>query len=172
MAYASDLKSEVRKDMRVRLPPWTLFERPTMIHRKCITFGCQNSSDKGAGRTILVDPDDDGWICEPCWNFLINADPSHSQLYQNAHHRYASLNYDRDTDYFDDEFYDALDNYDTFREEAEAEAAVDELEGVPYMEPANNILISEELQKMMSSMRVRPLSFYNEVNQTLIDHHT
>ena len=39
---------------------------------KCITHDCSNCSDEGVGRAICVEPDDDGWICEPCWQFLTN----------------------------------------------------------------------------------------------------
>ena len=51
---------------------------------KCIVHNCQNHDGIGAGRIICVDPDDDGWICEPCWQFLVNGRGEHSQLLHNV----------------------------------------------------------------------------------------
>ena len=67
----------------------------TGVFMKCITKGCTNCSErppmgndhlKGPveGRTICVEPDDDGWICEPCWTFLIKSTGRLNQIYANA----------------------------------------------------------------------------------------
>jgi hypothetical protein len=37
---------------------------------ECVGHNCRNSSDEVSGRIICVEPDDDGWICEPCWKKL------------------------------------------------------------------------------------------------------
>ena len=144
----------------------------------CITHNCQNYSDRGEGRIILVDPDDDGWICEACWHFLTTGDPSQSQLYRNARPRYDNErsthnelvneridvlrnrfhNDHHDDDNGMDDFYEDL-NYD-YPEEYEPEENNEPLE------------VSEALQRMISSMNVKPVSLQNEVNQTLIDLHT
>lgn len=51
---------------------------------KCITHDCPNCSDQGEGRTICVEPDDDGWICEPCWIFLTKSQGRLNQVYKNG----------------------------------------------------------------------------------------
>ena len=51
---------------------------------KCITHDCPNCSNEGEGRTICVEPDDDGWICEPCWTFLTKSYGRLNQIYKNA----------------------------------------------------------------------------------------
>ena len=51
---------------------------------KCITHDCPNCSDQGVGRTICVEPDDDGWICEPCWNFLTTGRGRVNQICTNS----------------------------------------------------------------------------------------
>ena len=51
---------------------------------KCITHNCPNCSDQGVGRAICVEPDDDGWICEPCWNFLTTGRGRVNQICTNS----------------------------------------------------------------------------------------
>ena len=51
---------------------------------KCVTRNCENQSDAGQGRIICVEPADDGWICEPCWNFLTKGEGRCSQIFKNA----------------------------------------------------------------------------------------
>lgn len=54
---------------------------------KCITYNCPNcSDDQGApnGRTICVEPEEDGWICEACWTFLTESTGRLNQIYRNA----------------------------------------------------------------------------------------
>ena len=38
---------------------------------KCIAGNCVNKDHQTKGRIICVEPDDDGWICESCWQHLI-----------------------------------------------------------------------------------------------------
>jgi len=51
---------------------------------KCITHDCSNHSHQGLGRVICVEPDNDGWICEPCWTFLTEATGRLNTIYLNA----------------------------------------------------------------------------------------
>lgn len=52
-----------------------------MVTNECIVSQCRNNSE---GRLICVDPDDDGWICEPCWTFLKTGNQNNSQLSKNG----------------------------------------------------------------------------------------
>ena len=47
---------------------------------KCIAHNCNHCSSQHEGRSICVEPDDDGWICEGCWILLTK--PSQSNPLQ------------------------------------------------------------------------------------------
>lgn len=50
----------------------------------CLVPNCGCRSDEHQGRIICVEPDDDGWICEPCWTFLTKSTGRLNQLYRNG----------------------------------------------------------------------------------------
>jgi len=69
---------------------------------ECITYQCPNCTDDSnpkPGRAICVEPDDDGWICEPCWQFLTKATGRLNQVYQNGKSVAAERRRDQDSYY-------------------------------------------------------------------------
>lgn len=51
----------------------------------CLIKNCTAEQGMTAGRTICVEPDDDGWICETCWRFLTTGEGTNSAAYKLAH---------------------------------------------------------------------------------------
>jgi hypothetical protein len=63
---------------------WTTCYNEQKNTMKCITHNCSNHSHQGLGRVICVEPDSDGWICEPCWIFLTKATGRLNSIYENG----------------------------------------------------------------------------------------
>jgi len=75
----------------------------------CLIKNCSNCSSEEAGRAICVEPDDDGWICEPCWQFLTTGGGLTSSAYALASFAECSAIYgtsDDRTDFLNDDAYD------------------------------------------------------------------
>ena len=62
------------------IPPSPLVSWCPKNINKCIVAHCKHNHSNSEGRVICVEPDNDGWICELCWNFLINGHSKEKQV--------------------------------------------------------------------------------------------
>lgn len=120
---------------------------------RCIVKDCTSRSGVVGGRTICVEPDEDGWICESCWKFLTTGIGRTSGAYRLAEGYRLAETINEDSGLLDEE-----DDIDDF---LHALAVMDGPDNEPdndWPEEENEaILVQQEWEDLADLADVQPL---------------